>query len=129
MKRGLKGISPLFRYSVRKRYNRFPDEKGTERLQLTTLAAKSDGYNRFPDEKGTESLFNPPIPPCQGGITTAIPMKRGLKARELWVGRYFSPTSYNRFPDEKGTESCNGRSDLRIATRYSKPFMVDFRIT
>ena len=37
--------------------------------------------------------------------------------------------SYNRFPDEKGTENCNGRSDLRIATRYSKPFMVDFRIT
>ena len=43
----------------------------------------------------------------------------------LDLGKY----GYNRYPDEKGTENCNGRSDLRIATRYSKPFMVDFRIT
>ena len=62
-----------------KRYNRYPDEKGTESGYEIGIEGSTIRYNRYPDEKGTESLFNPPIPPCQGGITTAIPMKRGLK--------------------------------------------------
>ena len=79
MKRGLKASTPVWRESIATGYNRYPDEKGTERPYTTR--------------------------------------------------HYETLNRYNRFPDEKGTESCNGRSDLRIATRYSKPFMVDFRIT
>ena len=88
-------------------------------------------YNRCPDEKGTESSLN-----CRSRVrahvTTVTPMKRGLKGSEnvaVSFLRDWRRQGYNRYPDEKGTESCNGRSDLRIATRYSKPFMVDFRIT
>ena len=36
-------------------YNRFPDEKGTERLNKSNVAHIMTSYNRFPDEKGTES--------------------------------------------------------------------------
>ena len=68
-------------------YNRFPDEKGTEREPADKLSDKDDTldacYNRFPDEKGTESK---PVRACQ--LVSALRRKH----------------SYNRFPDEKGTE-------------------------
>ena len=56
-----------------------PMKRGLKELVHLRHPIGLPSYNRYPDEKGTESLFNPPIPPCQGGITTAIPMKRGLK--------------------------------------------------
>ena len=59
-------------------YNRYPDEKGTERPLQMTAHTISSSYNRYPDEKGTESY-------------------------KRWLGMAIS--SYNRYPDEKGTES------------------------
>ena len=41
------------------RYNRFPDEKGTERTNANGTREElgcQGSYNRFPDEKGTERL-------------------------------------------------------------------------
>ena len=67
-------------------YNRYPDEKGTERQLLSeyeTGMQVSICYNRFPDEKGTERL-DP------------------KSTRRVCL-------SYNRFPDEKGTESTVSR--------------------
>ena len=37
------------------RYNRFPDEKGTESNNRGARVEDGCRYNRFPDEKGTES--------------------------------------------------------------------------
>ena len=36
-------------------------------------------YNRFPDEKGTESSFSLSLEACSCEVTTVSPMKRGLK--------------------------------------------------
>ena len=80
MKRGLK--VPLERGAelAQHRYNRYPDEKGTERINVTAFGANPLRYNRYPDEKGTES--NVDAASCRSD--------------------YYS---YNRYPDEKGTES------------------------
>ena len=90
-------------------YNRYPDEKGTERIQNTAQPStrSMNSYNRYPDEKGTESgRINETrdlrevttVTPMKRGlkvwsellfafeswlVTTVTPMKRGLKAREL----------------------------------------------
>ena len=56
MKRGLKAVKRYADFSVCEPmigYNRFPDEKGTEREKVDYPWKGS--YNRFPDEKGTES--------------------------------------------------------------------------
>ena len=89
MKRGLKGIVESSQC----------DEKGTD------LSVR---YNRFPDEKGTESRarrYLTTVSPMKRGlkeleavVTTVSPMKRGLKD-------FLCLQAYNRFPDEKGTES------------------------
>ena len=152
MKRGLKVLSASLLAAYWISYNRYPDEKGTERFQCVLMFA-------FQADVTTVSPMKRGLKDDDGGIgeggsvvTTVTPMKRGLKARArlrlMWAWgcynrfpdekgtestgatpAYVGWGCYNRFPDEKGTESCNGRSDLRIATRYSKPFMVDFRIT
>ena len=55
MKRGLKGLHRYVRihYSDLS-YNRYPDEKGTERTCPNAGDFKKKCYNRYPDEKGTE---------------------------------------------------------------------------
>ena len=64
---------------MEKSYNRYPDEKGTERQYTATRWTPRESYNRYPDEKGTES------------------------SSELKItGTVLS--CYNRYPDEKGTE-------------------------
>ena len=66
---------------VENRYNRYPDEKGTE-SRIGSLSERArQCYNRYPDEKGTESL---------------------VRDR---VHRFQRVLGYNRYPDEKGTES------------------------
>ena len=60
MKRGLKDqvceVQDVTR-RVSSCYNRYPDEKGTERppaaFRITDLS-----YNRYPDEKGTERIYD-----------------------------------------------------------------------
>ena len=48
-------------------YNRFPDEKGTERDLIAEGDVEAVGYNRFPDEKGTErSVDRAPSQPVFG---------------------------------------------------------------
>ena len=121
MKRGLKvsgGAPTLF---SRSGYNRFPDEKGTERvLPLPRNLRHPDGYNRFPDEKGTERAT---LGRCNedGLVTIVSPMKRGLKGRSsVFALRIL--TCYNRFPDEKGTESepaCPNPKTIRLVTIVS----------
>ena len=59
MKRGLKDLLHLSRsVVVRQGYNRYPDEKGTERYKTRYKQAAQVCYNRYPDEKGTESLLS-----------------------------------------------------------------------
>ena len=54
MKRGLKGLGEIGLVDRSTRYNRFPDEKGTESSGKTYVKNHQISYNRFPDEKGTE---------------------------------------------------------------------------
>ena len=68
-------MSPPYQAS----YNRYPDEKGTER-HLPRILGCDPCYNRYPDEKGTES-------------------RRQFRLLNTTI------LSYNRYPDEKGTES------------------------
>ena len=84
MKRGLKAIALIYRNRSSKqgRYNRFPDEKGTERPVKTSM-------NRH----------------AHRDVTTVSPMKRGLKAPSQREVMDRERRCYNRFPDEKGTES------------------------
>ena len=71
------------------------------------MTHRFDSYNRYPDEKGTErrTTVTPNFDDITAnGVTTVTPMKRGLKGKETkgsapWLCRY------NRYPDEKGTES------------------------
>ena len=110
-------------------YNRYPDEKGTERSLSQPSMRSNSCYNRYPDEKGTErsivdqhftddslSIVTTVTPmkrglkvrhhanhSCQRGVTTVTPMKRGLKAN-LHIATRFLIDGYNRYPDEKGTE-------------------------
>ena len=87
MKRGLKANSlHADVFDGHERYNRYPDEKGTERTSKALSITKYGNvvlhcYNRYPDEKGTESRriirlnsLNP-----RAEVTTVTPMKRGLK--------------------------------------------------
>ena len=84
MKRGLKVQLFWWETFSPASYNRYPDEKGTERsdqrpaLSIGQILMRS--YNRYPDEKGTESST-------------------------LGARFYHCRGSYNRYPDEKGTES------------------------
>ena len=56
MKRGLKDRNNHHANHVRIRYNRYPDEKGTESSLFQSITSVEVGsYNRYPDEKGTES--------------------------------------------------------------------------
>ena len=56
MKRGLKGQCDCPMSERWCGYNRFPDEKGTERPRpVLDQDCGPLGYNRYPDEKGTES--------------------------------------------------------------------------
>ena len=59
-------------------YNRFPDEKGTERSVRRKPKSPTPRYNRFPDEKGTERHQQVLIT-VKYRVTTVSPMKRGLK--------------------------------------------------
>ena len=78
MKRGLKEGVHVSVDVVIERYNRFPDEKGTERGERQTCESRFICYNRFPDEKGTERFhLNLVLGHCK--VTTVSPMKRGLK--------------------------------------------------
>ena len=85
------------------RYNRYPDEKGTESILDSGNTAHECCYNRYPDEKGTERASKH-RPKALLMVTTVTPMKRGLKVsghQLIYRGR----RRYNRYPDEKGTES------------------------
>ena len=62
------------------------------------------GYNRYPDEKGTERKLRHHLDFAPCPVTTATPMKRGLKGDFECLAQFFN-NSYNRYPDEKGTES------------------------
>ena len=84
MKRGLKEERKTRILSITDRYNRYPDEKGTERdCSTAPNRPRGNRYNRYPDEKGTERP------------NKADPF-RPDSSRDY---------SYNRYPDEKGTES------------------------
>ena len=61
-------------------------------------------YNRFPDEKGTERRETDKFTGFFVCVTTVSPMKRGLKEQH-WADITRTGRRYNRFPDEKGTES------------------------
>ena len=88
----------------RRRYNRYPDEKGTERWQVIRDAReRQESYNRYPDEKGTESCRTESWHVHLSRVTTVTPMKRGLKVRRDRT-RHGVVVCYNRYPDEKGTE-------------------------
>ena len=79
MKRGLKDTGKPRTRNARKCYNRFPDEKGTERNHKRKESVFVVGYNRFPDEKGTESRITRFGGQGLTEVTTVSPMKRGLK--------------------------------------------------
>ena len=79
MKRGLKDVHVGRRPPNLLSYNRFPDEKGTERRPTAVRRRRSRCYNRFPDEKGTESLILSCSVSFGLEVTTVSPMKRGLK--------------------------------------------------
>ena len=65
-------------------YNRYPDEKGTEK-ECDELDDRTKvlmvRYNRYPDEKGTERRLCEPTVDSPVAVTTVTPMKRGLKDR------------------------------------------------
>ena len=105
MKRGLKASQSTDTLYDVSSYNRYPDEKGTERLEGEDdeLYCRRS-YNRYPDEKGTESPDPLSYPPPLHAVTTVTPMKRGLKEPPT-TPTPRPTTCYNRFPDEKGTES------------------------
>ena len=59
MKRGLKGLPDADIGYIGISYNRYPDEKGTERLKQPSVSIVIPlSYNRYPDEKGTESQLS-----------------------------------------------------------------------
>ena len=101
------------------RYNRYPDEKGTERLCIAiknSPKTRAICYNRYPDEKGTESRRSDRARLWACQVTTVTPMKRGLKASSIIAS--ISKRCYNRYPDEKGTESF-GSANIVIALLWS----------
>ena len=109
MKRGLKEYSKSHLQQQRQRYNRFPDEKGTERHIITLHGTSGEIVTTVsPMKRGLKAKHIDKVKgvPC---VTTVSPMKRGLKAR---TERATSGTDkrYNRFPDEKGTESRPSKS-------------------
>ena len=104
MKRGLKAPKPIRPVNRRVSYNRYPDEKGTERTSPDQYYQSPRGYNRYPDEKGTERLWFFLRLARFSLVTTVTPMKRGLKESQGLTGRWWD-ACYNRYPDEKGTES------------------------
>ena len=104
MKRGLKAQVGTFANDDAVSYNRYPDEKGTERPVGAFFLWFNSSYNRYPDEKGTESHEKAEVSGRYVRVTTATPMKRGLKVSLEW-GYTHALASYNRYPDEKGTES------------------------
>ena len=77
-------------------------------------------YNRFPDEKGTESMGFGVQLLCNNRVTTVSPMKRGLKD-QAQVHQREGRHRYNRFPDEKGTESVQ-RNHQRMRLAWLQPF-------
>ena len=79
------------------------------------------GYNRFPDEKGTERPLKRALTCLPYQVTIVSPMKRGLKAIANNHPRC-SFASYNRFPDEKGTESINQPITIAEAQRSYNRF-------
>ena len=102
MKRGLKVQDQMLDQDLVRCYNRYPDEKGTERGKtthrgVTTVTPMKRGlkdfiffstclvygYNRYPDEKGTESATMEIINGMCLRVTTVTPMKRGLKVRSV----------------------------------------------
>ena len=62
-------------------------------------------YNRYPDEKGTERATNSRVMVPRVPVTTVTPMKRGLKDHTS-TSQHKNSVCYNRCPDEKGTESA-----------------------
>ena len=121
MKRGLKDPLPGPHDRRHNRYNRYPDEKGTESLrQGLQLRLPSPCYNRYPDEKGTERELLRWEQFFETGVTTVTPMKRGLKV--VMNQQLFQAVEvcYNRYPDEKGTERISEKP-LQIFRRRLQP--------
>ena len=104
MKRGLKDIVAMDVAESRKRYNRFPDEKGTERgIQVAETRHLQFVTTVSPMKRGLKADTKP-VSEAVADVTTVSPMKRGLKEYgAILGGRVWD--RYNRFPDEKGTES------------------------
>ena len=144
MKRGLKDATNVVSSDCSTCYNRYPDEKGTERTFHGSFLLRFCGYNRYPDEKGTERWRTIISPISHQKVTTATPMKRGLKAKmQRCFGVFYqyvttatpmkrglkeskadrsiqSRQSYNRYPDEKGTESTHERTLPLLITSYNR---------
>ena len=78
MKRGLKVSFFMSMKCLKPGYNRYPDEKGTERSVTSSREQMNKSYNRYPDEKGTESFRDKGFGHLEQ-VTTVTPMKRGLK--------------------------------------------------
>ena len=106
MKRGLKvGNSSCIDLDCTG-YNRFPDEKGTERLKQVISPTK-----KFSSQVTIVSPMKRGLKANRGNqrrgrseVTIVSPMKRGLKEWEIPELQRMAHC-YNRFPDEKGTES------------------------
>ena len=131
MKRGLKAIDATVKCNECDCSNLCPDEKGTERLVVSSTIKPSGSSNLCPDEKGTESPESRSFRPFKPSVATYAPMKRGLKAFNaapiagLAISSNLCPDerglkgpsiihdqcllmSSNLCPDEKGTESRMG---------------------
>ena len=129
MKRGLKEQHAPQEDTNVEGYNRFPDEKGTERLLIplflhhpplvTIVSPMKRGLKDLTPDSRARSLASVTIvspmkrglkahvTPCRQApiqVTIVSPMKRGLKGESEGLIQADIPC-YNRFPDEKGTES------------------------
>ena len=80
-----------------------PMKRGLKAKVSAAFPACLRRYNPYPDEKGTESPQRVGHPPRSTRVTIPTPMKRGLKALLCEACRY-QPICYNPYPDEKGTE-------------------------
>ena len=89
-----------------------PMKRGLKVLMGMLVVEALKGYNRYPDEKGTERLTVIPHEADRPEVTTVTPMKRGLKVLPTTMIRR-SYACYNRYPDEKGTESYYGQCTRR----------------
>ena len=102
MKRGLKAGLSSGMTACCCSYNRFPDEKGTEReAGLNPVLADKEVTIVSPMKRGLKGCYTV-IAKWQVQVTIVSPMKRGLKVKMTLKLR--GSTRYNRFPDEKGTE-------------------------